>query len=139
MRALDVSLKRVCTCYWALAGTPRHSAIAPVDVLAALILQRAQLGGALQQDVGEVLQCLHLAPVTGLHLPADGPAVSVDGIVLAQLNMETLKRIPLPCRPCGIASPLGGRMRQHFQPALLSPSLRCTSCQTEDIGIHDWR
>ena len=53
MCALDVSLKRVCTCYWALAGTPRHSVIAPVDVLTALILQRPQFGGALQQDVGE--------------------------------------------------------------------------------------
>ena len=92
MSALDVSLKRVCTCYWALARTPRHYVIAPVDVLTALILQRPQLGGALQQDVGEVLQCFHLAPVAGMDLPADGPAVSVDGIVLAQLSMETLKR-----------------------------------------------
>ena len=92
MSALDVALKRVCTCYLALARTPRHSVIAPVDVLTALILQRPQLGGALQQDVGEVLQCLHLAPVAGMELPADGPAVSVDGIVLAQLNMETLKK-----------------------------------------------
>ena len=92
MSALGVSLKRVCACYWALARTPRHSVIAPVDVLTALILQRPQLGGALQQDVGEVLQCFHLAPVTGMELPADGPAVSVDGIVLAQLNMQTLKK-----------------------------------------------
>ena len=58
MSALDVSLKRVCTCYWALARTPRHSVIAPVDVLTALILQRPQLGGALQQDVGEVFAML---------------------------------------------------------------------------------
>ena len=92
MSALGVSLKCVCTCYWALARTPLHYVIAPVDVPTALILQRPQLGGALQQDVGEVLQCLHLAPVTGMKLPADGSAVSVDGIVLAQLNMETLKK-----------------------------------------------
>jgi hypothetical protein len=92
MSALDVAVKRVCTCYWALARTPRHSVIAPVDVLTALILQWPQLGGALQQDVSEVLQCFHLASVAGLELPADGLAVSVDGIVLAQLKNETLQK-----------------------------------------------
>ena len=38
------------------------------------------------------MQCFHLEPIAGLELPADGPAVSVDGIMQAQLNMETLKK-----------------------------------------------
>ena len=45
---IEVALKRICKCYWALASAPRHSVIAPVDLLTALILEQPQLGGALQ-------------------------------------------------------------------------------------------
>ena len=64
--AIEVALKRICNCYWALSSAPRHSVIAPVDLLAALILEQPQLGGALQQDVGDVLLLFRLGDVAGV-------------------------------------------------------------------------
>ena len=69
MTTLEKSLKRFCRCYWALSGIPPHSILAPVEVLTALILEWHQLGGALQQDVGEILQRLRIASVTAVTLP----------------------------------------------------------------------
>ena len=64
--AIEVALKRSCKCSWALSSAPRHSVIAPVDLLTALILGQPQLGGALQQDVGDVLPLFRLGDVVGI-------------------------------------------------------------------------
>ena len=64
--AIEVALKRICKCYWAFSSAPRRSVIAPVDLLTALILEQPQLGGALQQDVGDVLPLFRLGDVAGV-------------------------------------------------------------------------
>ena len=92
MTTLEKSLKRFCRCYWALSGIPPHSILAPVEVLTALILEWPQLGGAIQQDGGEILQCLRIAPVTAVALPPHRTTVCVEGITLASLGVRILQK-----------------------------------------------
>ena len=92
MTTLERSLKIFCKCYWALFGIPPHSILSPVDVLTALILEWPQLGGAIQQDVGEVLQCFRLAHVTGISLPPHISTLCVEGITLTELDVHILQK-----------------------------------------------
>ena len=94
--AVDISLKRICKSYWALSSVPKHSVIAPLDLLTTLILERPQFGGALQQDVGEVLQCLQLAPVSGVECSENVGHVCGEGGTQAHLDMDTLQCVRLP-------------------------------------------
>ena len=75
-----------------LSGIPPLSILAPVDVLTALILEWPQLGGAIQQDAGEVLQRLRIAPVTGVALPPHTSTICVEGITLTELDVDTLQK-----------------------------------------------
>ena len=92
MTTLETSLKRFCKCYWALSGIPPHSILAPVDVLTALMVEWPQFGGAIQQDVGEILQCLRIAPVTAIALPPHRTTICVEGITHAALDVRTLQK-----------------------------------------------
>ena len=82
---IEVALKRICKCYWALSSAPRHSVIAPVDLLTALILEQPQLGGALQQDVGDVLMLFRLGGAAGI---AD---LCIQGVMLVKLEVDDLQ------------------------------------------------
>ena len=94
--AVDVSLKRICQCYWALSSYPRHSVIAPVDVLTALILERPQFGGALQQDVGDVLQLFQLGTVATMEFGDHASHFCVQGVTYAKLEADMLQKVQLP-------------------------------------------
>ena len=94
--AVDIALKRICKSYWAISSVPKHSVIAPLDLPTALILERPQFGGALQQDVGEVLQCLQLAPVSGVECSENAGHVCVEGVTQANLDLDTLQCVRLP-------------------------------------------
>ena len=96
--SLDVALRRVCKTYWALNGIPRHAAIAPLDVLMAVILERPQLGGALQQDVGEVMQFFPFAALAAIDLPPSAASFCAEGVVMAQLDAATLQEATLSWR-----------------------------------------
>ena len=96
--SMDVALRRICKTYWALNGIPRHAVIAPLDVLMALILERPQLGGALQQDVGEVMQFFPFAALAAIDLPPSAAGVCAEGVVMAGLDAATLQEATMSWR-----------------------------------------
>ena len=75
---------------------PRHSVIAPVDVLTALILERPQFGGALQQDVGDVLQLFQLGTMATMEFGNHASHVSVQDVTYAKLEAYMLQKVQLP-------------------------------------------
>ena len=90
---IEVSLKRICKDYWAHSSQPRFSVIAPVDLLTALILQQPQLGGALQQDVGDVLLLFRLGDVAGMaELPEQDCNVCIQGVTFVTLEVDQLQK-----------------------------------------------
>ena len=90
---IEVSLKRICKDYWALSSQLRFSVIAPVDLLTALILQQPQLGGALQQDVGDVLPLFRLGDVAGMaELPEQDCNVCIQGVTFVTLEVDQLQK-----------------------------------------------
>ena len=91
--AIEVALKRICNCYWALSSAPRHSVIAPVDLLTALILEQPQLGGALQQDVGDVLLLFRLGDVAGIaEFQEQACNLCIQGVTLVKLEVDDLQK-----------------------------------------------
>lgn len=79
--ASGVVLKHISTHDCALSGDPRLAAIAPYDLLSALTSVQPDVGGALQQDVGEVRQHLRFGIVSGLVIGF----VFARGVTLANL------------------------------------------------------
>ena len=96
--SMDAALRRICKTYWALNGIPRHAVIAPLDVLMALILETPQLGGALQQDVGEVMQFFPFAALAAIDLPPSAASVCAEGVVMAGLDAATLQEATMSWR-----------------------------------------
>ena len=91
--AIEVSLKRICKDYWAHSSQLRFSVIAPVDLLTALILQQPQLGGALQQDVGDVLLLFRLGDVAGIaELPEQACNLCIQGVTFVKLEVDQLQK-----------------------------------------------
>ena len=90
--AIEVALKRICNCYWGLSFAPRHSVIAPVDLLTALILEQPQLGGALQQDVGDVLPLFRLGDAAGIgEIEKQAGNMCIQGVTLVKLEVDDLQ------------------------------------------------
>ena len=72
---------------------PRHSVIAPVDLLTALILEQPQLGGALQQDVGDVLLLFRLGGAAGIaEFEEHAGNLCIQGVTLGKLEVDDLQK-----------------------------------------------
>ncbi len=90
---VDVALKRISKYYWALSSRLRHSVLAPVDLLTALVLERPQLGGALQQDVGDVLLLFRLGEVAGIaEFQEQYSHVCLEGVTFVNLEVDDLQK-----------------------------------------------
>ena len=138
MTTLERSLKRFCKCYWALSGIPPHSILAPVDVLTALILEWPQLGGAIQQDAGEALQCLRIAPVTGIALPPQSSTLCVQGITFTELDVQILQKASISLQHLWDNVGINCDSIPYHPSCLVVVFHRCTRLKTADIATRAW-
>lgn len=121
---MNVGLRRLCKTYWALNGIPRHAVIAPLDVLMALILEWPQLGGALQQDVGEAMQFFPFGALAAIDVPPSAASFCAEGVVMAALDAATLQEATMSWRS------LWQRISQGWNDAACLPEIIMVSFPT---------